>query len=340
MKMIWIVGLAMFAAGCSGGSPDEGNSAEPVALVTLARVEQAALVPRTIVYGGAEAGPMGKRALAAPAEAVVVAIDAPVGTAVRRGEVIARLAASPTMRADMAKAGIDAQQANAALARAQRLRIDGLNSNADVEAAAAAARTANAVRASLSKRAGAMTLRAPVSGVVDALNVTVGDLIQPGAAVASVSSAGDLRVRFGVDPGAARALRPGMPLVITAGAGRPLLTVPIQAIDPVADPQTRLNGVFATVPAASGIVIGEALTAVVGSSKPQTGPTIPYAALLDDGGQSYVFVVGGGVAHRRDVKTGTASGDRVAVLAGLKPGETVVVEGGTAIEDGMKVRTR
>jgi RND family efflux transporter MFP subunit len=283
---------------------------------------------------------MGKRSLTAPAEAVVVAIDAPVGTAVRHGQVIARLAASATMRADIAKAGIDAQQANAALARAERLRADGLNSDAEVEAAAGAARTANSVRASLSNRAGAMTLRAPVAGVVDALGVTVGDLIQSGAAVASVSNLGDLRVRFGIDPAAARALRPGMPLAITPDAGRPPLTVPIQSIDPVADPQTRLYGVFATIPAASGIVIGETLTATIASSKAEYRPTIPYAALLDDAGQSFVYVVAGGVAHRRDVKVGTASGDRVAVLEGLKPGEAVVVEGGTAIEDGMKVRTK
>ncbi len=69
-------------------------------------------------------------------------------------------------------------------------------------------------------------------------------------------------------------------------------------------------------------------------------PTVPYAALLDEGGQAYLFVISGGIAHRRDVIAGPSDGRRVAILNGLRPGEAVVVEGGTALEDGMRVRTR
>lgn len=340
MNKLWIAASCLFVAACSGGADEGGNAAEPVALVTLARVEQAALAPQTMIYGAAEPGPMGKLSLAAPGEGVLVAIDAPVGTHVVQGQVVARLTPSPTTRVDLAKAATDAQAANAALARARRLRADGLASNADVETAAAAAKSANTLRDSLSSRAGAMTLRAPAAGVVDTVSGAVGDLVQPGAIVASVSRSGNLRVRFGVDPGAARALKPGMPLAIAAGSGRPPLTVPIQSIDPIADPQTRLYSVFSTVPAASGITVGETLTATVGTAQATATPTIPYAALLDDAGQPFVYVVRGDTAHRRDVTPGALAGDRVAVTKGLKPGEAVVTEGGTALEDGMKVRTK
>jgi len=43
------------------------------------------------------------------------------------------------------------------------------------------------------------------------------------------------------------------------------------------------------------------------------------------------------VARSRDVSPGNSSGDRVQILKGLQPGEKVVTEGGTALEDGMKV---
>ncbi|MET0309989.1 MAG: HlyD family efflux transporter periplasmic adaptor subunit, partial [Sphingomonas sp.] len=224
MNKLWIAASCLLVAACSGGADEEGNAAEPVALVTLARVEQAALASQAMIYGAAEPEPMGKLSLAAPGEAVLVAIEAPVGTHVVRGQVIARLSPSPTTRVDLTKAATDAQAANAALARAQRLRADGLSSNADVETASAAAKSANVLRDSLASRAGAMILRAPANGVVDTFGATVGELIQPGAVVASVSRAGDLRVRFGVDPGTARALKPGMPLAIAPGGGRPALT--------------------------------------------------------------------------------------------------------------------
>lgn len=340
MNKLWIAASCLLVAACSGGVGEEGNTAEPVALVTLARVERAALAPQTAIYGTAEPGPMGKLSLSAPAEALLVAIEAPVGTHVVQGQVVARLSQSPTTRVDLAKATTDAQAASAALARAQRLRADGLASNADVETATAAARSASALRNSLARRTGAMILRAPATGVVDTVSATVGELVQPGAVVASVTRAGALRVRFGIDPDAARALKSGMLLTIEPSGGRAPLTVPIQSVDPIADPQTRLYSVFATVPAVSGIAIGETLTATVGTAQAIATPTIPYAALLDDAGQPFVYVVSGDTAHRRDVTLGAAAGDRVAVTKGLKPGEAVVTEGGTAIEDGMKVRTK
>jgi multidrug efflux pump subunit AcrA (membrane-fusion protein) len=101
-----------------------------------------------------------------------------------------------------------------------------------------------------------------------------------------------------------------------------------------------MASIFARLPANSGIAPGEALNATVDIPAQANGLTIPYGALLDDAGQPYVFVVAKGVAHRRDVTIGAANGDRVTVLKGLKPGEQLVVEGGTAVEDGMKVRTR
>jgi len=340
MKMPWIAPLCLSIAACSGAADDAGNADAPVALVTLARVDRESLAPQTTVYGAAEPGPMGKLSLTAPVEAVVASIDAPVGTAVTRGQVVARLAASPTTRVDLTKAASDASAATAAFARAQRLRGDGLASNADVETAAAAAKSANALRASLSARSAGLTLRAPATGVVDTVGVTVGDLVQPGAAVASVSRAADPRVRFGVDAATARSLKPGMALTIAASAARPALTVSIQSVDPIADPQTRLYAVFATIPAGSGIAIGEALTAAIGTRAATSSPSIPYAALLDDAGQPFVYVVAGGVAHRHDIVLGPTGGDRIAVTRGVKPGDSIVVEGGTALEDGMKVRTK
>ena len=53
-----------------------------------------------------------------------------------------------------------------------------------------------------------------------------------------------------------------------------------------------------------------------------------------------MFVVARGVAHRRDVGVGATEGDRVAITKGVRPGELVVTQGGTAIDDGMKVRTK
>ena len=329
----------LLLAGCSAGGEAEG-SADPVALVSLARAEQGVITAEVTLFGTAESGAAGKQALAAPADAVVSSIAAPVGTRVAKGDVIAVLSAAPTTRLDLIKAATDARAADAAFARAQRLRTDGLVSDAEVEAARAAAASARATQASLSGRVGSLTLRALGPGFVETLVVKPGDLVTAGTPIATIVRADDVRAHFGVDPASARALRPGTSLRIAASTGRDALSVPIESVNPTIDPVTRLASVFARLPATAGIGSGETLQANVGVGAAGTALTIPYAALLDDGGQPFVYVAKDGVAHRHDVETGPATGDRIAIIKGISANDQVVTQGGTALEDGMKVRTK
>ena len=338
MKRAPLAALLLLAA-CSGGADDEDKPQSPTALVSLARAEQGAVSRRVTLYGLVEGGGASKRVLTAPAAAIVSRIVAPAGTRVGRGAIVAVLTPAADTSLELAKASTDASAADAALARAQRLRADGLVSNADVEIARAAARTADATRASLAGRASGLVLRAPVAGVVDSVVANPGETVAAGATVATIAEPDDARARFGVDPGLAGTLHAGDALRIMRPDGG-AVEVPVLSVSTVVDPQTRLAALFAALPAGSGFGVGETLKGEVSISGQNEALTIPYAALLDDGGQPYVFVTAGGVAHRRDVTIGPIAGDRVAITKGLNAGDQVVTQGGTALEDGMKVRTK
>ncbi|MGN6621198.1 MAG: efflux RND transporter periplasmic adaptor subunit, partial [Sphingomonas sp.] len=156
----------LLVAACSGSADQSDNTPDPVALVSLGTVDQGPVSSTVKLYGTVDAGPSGTLSLAAPAEATVARIVAPVGTHVGAGQAVVLLSPSPTTRVDLAKAASDAAAADKALARAQRLRGDGLASNADVETARAAAQSADALARSMRARTGALTLRAPAAGVV------------------------------------------------------------------------------------------------------------------------------------------------------------------------------
>ena len=323
---------------CSSKTPTE--PAVPIALVTLAPATQGNVADSVTLYGAADNGTAAKEDLSAPIEAVLVAIAAPVGTQVSRGQIVARLSATPVARLEMEKAATDARLASQILARAQRLRADGLVSNVEVDAARAAAGSTTATQASLSARSGQLVLTARSSGYVEAVVPAVGAVIPAGGVVATIAQAGDLRARFGIDPALARRLGRGASLRIIPTGGGSAFSAPILSVDPVVDPVTRLASVYTTIPYQSGIGAGETLSATVQVTEASTALTIPYAALLDDGGQPFVYVVSRGIARRRDVQTGAASEDRIGIAGGLAAGDMVVITGGTALEDGMKVRTR
>jgi len=67
---------------------------------------------------------------------------------------------------------------------------------------------------------------------------------------------------------------------------------------------------------------------------------VPKAAIRTENNQAYAFVVGNDLVDRRAVKTGGADGDRVEVLAGLNPGERVVVSPPAGLRSGMTVTVK
>jgi multidrug efflux system membrane fusion protein len=65
---------------------------------------------------------------------------------------------------------------------------------------------------------------------------------------------------------------------------------------------------------------------------------IPTSALQRGSSGLFVYVVGDdGTVSVRDIRTGPTEGERVAVTDGLKPGETVVTDGGDRLREGSKV---
>lgn len=341
MKIFLIIVAPLILIGCSassGGGQKEQSA--PVAEVVVARADVGSITQTTTVFGESENGAAGQYVVMAPIDAILISIDAPVGSDVALGQRIARLTASPAVRLEIATASSTARAAQEAYARVRRLRADGLVSDAEVGSARAASEAASATVASLSSRGQSLTLRATGSGYIQMISASPGDMVAAGTAVATVSRLGDLRARFGVDPALARQLNRDTPLTISPAAGGPPFTARILSVNPTADAQTRLASVYARIPARAGIGPGEALEAEVTVRAASSAVLIPYPALLNDGGQPFVFLVSKGKAVRRVVEIGIVSDTQVAITKGLKIGDVVVTQGGTALEDGMKVRTK
>jgi multidrug efflux pump subunit AcrA (membrane-fusion protein) len=67
---------------------------------------------------------------------------------------------------------------------------------------------------------------------------------------------------------------------------------------------------------------------------------VPKDAIRRDGEQSYVFVVKDGRVERRAVRTLGERGTDVAVIAGLRQGDLVVVSASAGLRDGERVSVR
>jgi len=89
------------------------------------------------------------------------------------------------------------------------------------------------------------------------------------------------------------------------------------------------------------------LTLGAGNLEPQTIVTtvVPLSAVVRstqhaDGFSVFVVTEQGGksVVHERTVEIGDTQGNLISVTKGLKPGEPVVITGGTLIKDGDEIK--
>ena len=332
----WLVLACALSLSACARKEAADDAPKLTAAVKTAVLGHASLERTVTAYGAVEFAPGAERTLAAPVEARVVQVLAAAGSPVAAGQTLIVLSPSPQTQIELKKAADDALTAQKAYDRAVRLQASGLDSNADVETARAANVVAQATLQSLQARAAGLTLKSPVSGVVETLSAAPGDLVATGASLAKVGQLAATRLRLGADPAQAAQVRAGATVNLTPAAGGAARRGVVQGVDPQLDAQTRLAGVIVQADGA-GLALGQTVRGdiVVGQA---TGPVAPRGAVYYDQDQPYVLVVHGGVAHKREVTLGAAQGEQVELASGVKAGERIVVDGGASVDDGTAVK--
>jgi HlyD family secretion protein len=64
---------------------------------------------------------------------------------------------------------------------------------------------------------------------------------------------------------------------------------------------------------------------------------VPNDAIVKDGSHKYVYVVSGGAAHKRAIRTGKASDTQTQIVSGLSPGDVIVASKTVGLTDGRRV---
>ena len=269
------------------------------------------------------------------------------GSSVRRGQVLVRLDTSAE-EAQLAAAVADAALARVTLQRAERLRLNEANAQADLDAAAARAKQADATVANLRATIAKKTLRAPFDGRVAIRQVEVGQVVSPGTPVASLQSVSPIHADFWLPQQALAELAPGQRTRLHVDTfGDAEWEGEITTVNPEVDPSTRNVRVRATFENRDGrLRPGMFANVEVLSSEKRGVLVIPATAVIFAPYGDSVFAIeqrkdGAGkasaVVRQRFVRTGERKGDLVAVVSGLEAGETVVSSGAFKLRNGTAV---
>lgn len=140
-----------------------------------------------------------------------------------------------------------------------------------------------------------------------------------------------------VTPNEVGRVRVGQKVDVTAATGLEIVGK-VRAIAPGADPQTRNILVFVDLPRHAELKAGTFARGSFDLGQSEA-LTVPAQAIVVRDGSNYVFVVDAQAkVSQRKVRTGRRVEERVEVLEGLKPEESVGVQGAGFLNDGDLVK--
>ena len=336
------------AAGCQKAPAAKPADVHPVAVLTATPTRATATHSYTGVVRARYEADLGFRVAGKVATRFVE-----VGQRVTAGQKIAALdpadyeLAVKSAAADLGAAEGDARNAAAELARTERANAAGAASRSDLDARRAADTSARE-RVTKAKRELELaenrlaycTLAADADGLVVAVPVEAGQVVAAGQTVARVARAGHRDAVVSMPEHRLDVAKGGTAEVSLWSAGAAKYPVTLRELSPVADPATRTyQARFAIPDDVPGVELG--MTATVRLTSGPGGPTfvLPASALVRQGSQGSVWVVGdGGKLALTPVTVARYGQDEVVISEGLRGGERVVRAGVNRLHAGLVVR--
>jgi len=278
---------------------------------------------------------------------VITAIHFQSGQAVAAGAPLVQLnAESDLARLQSLAAAADLAQANYERDKKQ-LEFQAV-SQAVVETDAATLKSARAQVAEQQALLNKKLVRAPFEGRLGIRAVDVGQYVNAGAKLVTLQALDPVYVDFYAPQKSLGKIALKQKIVLTTDAFQgQQFPGEVSSIDPKVDPATRNVQVRATVRnPKQALLPGMFATVVLASGGPQRFLTLPQTAVSYNPYGDTVFVVEESkgkdekvalVAQQKFVTTGETRGDQVAILSGIKEGDTVVTAGQIKLRSGFPV---
>ena len=241
-----------------------------------------------------------------------------------------------------------------ALAQKQALSKAG-NVSAAIDGADAAVAAAEAALALAEDTLDETTIVAPADGVVvfstisgsllggPAIKPTVGSSVSPAGSPFAVVSFDTVLFTTQVDEADIARVEAGMPArVLLDALTDDVFETVVDRVD-TGSVMTVTGGTafpvyFVLDTSDAEVLLGMNGSVEIAVDTIEDATTIPVEALLEEGGDSYVFRVEDGRAIRTQIEVGRLTDTRVEILSGLEVDQAVIVSNVSGLEDGARVR--
>ncbi len=293
---------------------------------------------------------------------VVKAIYVKNGSRVKKGQLVLKLddavARQQVVTAQQAISGIRAQldQARSIYERQQNLwkqnigtEVQVLNAKTNVEALESQLQAAQANVRLAQEAANLSNVYAQISGVVDAVNVKVGEFFSPQSAAMPqtgirIVNNSNLKIVTNVPENYTSRVNKGDRVeVIVPETGRPAYQSTLSVVGASIDPTNRSFTAEAKLPSDPVLRPNQIATMKILDYQAKAAVAVPVNIVQSDEKGKYVYVMqkegNRTVARKKNVVVGEAYGGFIEVKSGLSGGEVILTQGYQTVYDGQAITT-
>jgi membrane fusion protein (multidrug efflux system) len=277
---------------------------------------------------------------------VVKALYVTQGQSVRKGQVIARLD-DELIRQQIEPLRVQLASAEDTYRRTKNLFDQGIGTYQSVLNAKTQVESMQKQIVIIQKQAGLMTVTAPTSGVIDQLNIRVGEILMPpnpnNVQIRLVNTS-NLKVIASVPENYLGRVGMGSKLEIALPEqNNRVISGTVNVVQKLIDPNTRSFNIEARIPADASLKPNQiAQIRILDYSAPNV-IVIPLNVVQSDEKGKYVFVMEKSgdkmVARKKNIIIGESFGGGIEVKSGLTNGEQIITQGYQNLYEGQVIAT-
>lgn len=190
----------------------------------------------------------------------------------------------------------------------------------------------------LRQQADMYTIKSPINGTVDQMDLKLGQVAQPGQTGIRIVNADNLKVKADVPESYGGRVNQGDMVRVILPDLRDSIQARVSFAAKVIDPTSRSFAIEVMLP--SNKMLRPNMTSILKIVDYQNPKAIvvPVNAIQKSEAGDYVFVADNGTARKVNIKSGATSNGQTEVTSGLNAGQHVITAGATELEDGDKVK--
>lgn len=269
----------------------------------------------------------------------VKSVNARVGQRVSAGQVLATLDAAAV---EQQIAGQDAQVtlARSLYDKQQKLWAQQIGTEVQLLQAKANYEAQSKARGALVAQRNMYRIVAPISGVVDQVNVKQGDAVQPGQGGIRIVNNNKLKAEANLGESYLGKVQVGNPVTLVLPENGDSIKTSLGYVAQAVDPLSRAFQVQIPLGSNAKLHPNMSVRMRIANYGNNNALVIPVAAVQKTGDGDMVFVEVGGKAKGVPVKLGQSSDGNVEILSGLKAGDNVITAGFEELDNGTAVKVQ